>query len=760
MKMVESIREQIATATALVRRIAVVIFLAVGAGWNAWTAEPRQDSWDTFADTWVATDALGRSLPTHREVGSPRSDKFVGVFYFLWHGQHGQQGPFDITRILATDPQALTKSSSPPWGPKYAMHHWGESIFGYYLSDDEAVIRKHAQMLADAGVDVVIFDVTNGPTYPQSYNALFRAFAEVRRNGGRTPQIAFLCPFGSPSAAGARGKVVERLWKDIYQPGLHPELWFRWDGKPLLLTNPAGLRGDREDAEKHTVPAKLEAGHTLGQSFRVTKPFLVVEGCFPTYGTTNASVTLTLRRDGPQGPAVAKRRFENFLDNAWLEFAFDPPMPAGTYYLEASEPQGKVGWWNNGADVYTNSEAYADGTPVPGDRTFRVTMPNEKLSVIRNFFTFRNPEPSYFRGPTAPDQWSWLEVFPQHVFKNSRGEKEMMSVGVAQNAVGHRLGCMSEPGAMGRSFHAGSFDRTPGAVERGLNFAEQWERALQEDPKFLFITGWNEWMASRFAEFCGIRQPVMFPDEFDQEHSRDIEPMKGGHGDNYFYQMIANIRRFKGVRPLPEVCNRPIQIDGRFDDWRDVTPEFRDDIGDPVRRDHPGWGKAGRYVNQSGRNDIVAAKVSCDTSNVYFYVRTREPLTSCTDPNWMLLFIDADQNPTNGWLGYDFVVNRTGVGSSCTTLEKQQGKGYQWGASLTIQSRTAGNELELAIPRAALGLTHLPATLDFKWADNIPQTGEWSDFTLYGDAAPNDRFNYRARLTEKRSSGSRTEGAP
>jgi hypothetical protein len=25
----------------------------------------------------------------------------------------------------------------------------------------------------------------------------------------------------------------------------------------------------------------------------------------------------------------------------------------------------------------------------------------------------------------------------------------------------------------------------------------------------------------------------MFVDQFDQEHSRDIEPMRGGHGDDY-----------------------------------------------------------------------------------------------------------------------------------------------------------------------------------------------------------------------------------
>ncbi len=38
-------------------------------------------------------------------------------------------------------------------GPAHAMHHWGEPYLGYYVSNDEWVIRKHAQMLSDAGVD-------------------------------------------------------------------------------------------------------------------------------------------------------------------------------------------------------------------------------------------------------------------------------------------------------------------------------------------------------------------------------------------------------------------------------------------------------------------------------------------------------------------------------------------------------------------------------------------------------------------------------
>ena len=45
-----------------------------------------------------------------------------------------------------------------------------------------------------------------------------------------------------------------------------------------------------------------------------------------------------------------------------------------------------------------------------------------------------------------------------------------------------------------------------------------------------------------------------------------------------------------------------------------------------------------------------------------------------------------------------------------------------------------------------LGLDQLPRTFDFKDAGNLPQKGDWSDFTLNRDAAPNDRFNDLARL--------------
>ena len=101
---------------------------------------------------WPATDALGRSLPLADEVGPLRSDRFVGIFYFLTHHRgegRGTDGPRDVLQIMAKDPDALKKPDSPLWGPITSSHYWGEPVYGYYCSEDPWVLRRHAQLLAD-----------------------------------------------------------------------------------------------------------------------------------------------------------------------------------------------------------------------------------------------------------------------------------------------------------------------------------------------------------------------------------------------------------------------------------------------------------------------------------------------------------------------------------------------------------------------------------------------------------------------------------
>ena len=157
----------------------IIFLLLLGPGVEA--APP----WDTFSDAWVATDALGRSVPTPAEVGPPRPGKYAGIFYFLWLGQHGEQGPFDITKILAADADTMIKPDSPLWGPLHAPHHWGESIFGYYVSEDEGVIRARVVLL-DAGklnlgltAFITVKTAQHDPKWLEKFAAAVQSFPEI-----------------------------------------------------------------------------------------------------------------------------------------------------------------------------------------------------------------------------------------------------------------------------------------------------------------------------------------------------------------------------------------------------------------------------------------------------------------------------------------------------------------------------------------------------------------------------------------------------
>jgi len=563
---------------------------------NIWKFTTVRSIRDLKSDTWVATDTLGRELPGYEECGPPRAGKYVGIFYFLWLGQHGMGGPYDITQILLANPY------SPSWGPVGAYHHWGQSELGYYLSTDQYVIRRHAHMLADAGVDVVFFDATNGPTYSTVYRTLCEVWRQIRAEGRTTPKIAFLT--NSDSA-----NVCLNLYNEFYSTGDYSELWFYWDGKPLIL------------------------GTLSGQS-----------------------------------------------------------------------------------------------------------------STVQNFFTIRY----CWAWTSGQNTWNWLDNYPQHYgWHIASNIPEETSVCVAQHPVTNK----------GRSYHGGSepprnqYDLT-GTEGQGYCFAEQWPRGRQIDPALMFVTGWNEWVAGRMIatsnqSFVGRTVPpggTFFVDAYNQEYSRDIEPMKDGHTDNYYYQMIDGIRRYKGVRP-PETASaaKTITVDGDFSDWADVEPEFRDAYRDTTHRNELGWGSAGTYINDTGRNDFAVLKVARDSNYVYFYAETDDDITSYTDSNWMLLFIDADQNHGTGWEGYDYLVNYSVIDAGTTTLRAASG-GWNWTIiDNNISYKVSGNKLELRIPRSEInqGSGADAVAFDFHWADNIQKADDIIEFAVSGDSAPDRRFNYR-----------------
>lgn len=570
------------------------------------------------SDQWSATDALGRKVREYPDAGD-KKDRFVAMFYWTWHQGKDDTSthPKNITEIVREFPEAMNDYNHPAWGKqKPGFFFWEQPLLGYYRTTDTWVLRKHAEMLADAGVDAVFFDCTNGSlTWEDSYEALMKTWDQARKDGVNVPKIAFMLPFGAlPNSLVS----LRQLYEDVYKPGRYENLWFYWKGKPVIMGYPDNLTDSPTDQE------------------------------------------------------------------------------------------------------------------------------------IANFFTFRPGQPDYVDGPQREDQWGWLENYPQHGYiMQDNGHFEQVTVGVAQNAAPETNGHCSAfnlPYSQGRDFSIQKgFDPRVDGYLYGWNFQEQWDRAMELDPELVFVTGWNEFIAGQWLPEHGwTGDPFSFVDQFDWKRSRDIEPNVGwgDAGDVYYLQLIDYVRQFKGMSAPQEVSEpKIIEIGKSTKQWSNVLPVYNHYKGNTFHRDHPGRNNT-HYVNNTGRNDIVKAKVARDNNNIYFYVEAAEKLTPYKDRNWMMLFIDSDRDKSTGWNGYDLIINRKSPDKKKVTVERNVGNRWEWEVLSEGNYVTKDNYLEIMIDRAAISSTGDKLDFEFKWNDNMQENGNIMDFYVNGDTAPGGRFNF------------------
>ena len=574
---------------------------------------------DLYSDTWVATDDLDRAVVDG--AAAPR-DKLVGMFYQIWFTPTNVTYPDQkiynhYQTYLDGGIEAVKKVYTQ--GPEGWGHYWGEPYFGYYLTNDRWVIRKHASMLSDIGVDFIFLDVTNGNPQTTSYKAIFREYEQMRKEGLQTPDICFFLA----DNVNLVEDVFLELWDDVYSTGQYRDLYVMYDGKPLILGNFKSISKESK-----------------------------------------------------------KLADENF---SWRR----------CWALKENVKKGK-------------------------------------------------------------DFWTWMHETPQPASYNSKKDNAVEEISISAGILANT--------SMGRSFSNGKQPKV-GVLEdgskdefqfnlettgQGLLFAEQMERASEVDPYVVLITEWNEWAAGRWN---GSGHPTIantyiswsssyYVDCFNPEFSRDIEPMKGGFGDNYYYQLAAFLRQFKGSRMAqPASGQHEITLDGGLSQWADVWPEYRDTTGDTLHRDSLGNGGLVSYKNETGRNDIIYAKVSRSNGSTYFLAVCADKLTAPEGDNWMNLFINTDRDSKTGWYGYDLIVNRDNG-----SIEKFKDNGWVTENAGKGEIYIGDNHVVIKLDDSICGLG---AEFDFKWADNSTEEGEIMQFLDLGDAAPNARFSYAYRTDAK-----------
>ena len=426
-----------------------------------------------------------------------------------------------------------------------------------------------------------------------------------------------------------------------------------------------------------------------------------------------------------------KAEGQSYLKATWMIKAGGPLNSVSNVLKELYKTYYKTGEYDD--VLYT-----IDGQPL---MLCPSTAPNS--TELKNFFAVRD----CWAWASGAGKWPWLENSPQKggwALGNTSSQREMVSVAAAQHPTSN----------MGKSYSNG---RQPAASkqqpEKGIYFTEQWTQALKLDPQFVLVTQWNEWMAQRFLSngsnaFLGETLPsgeTYFVDVYSAEYSRDIAPMKGGYGDNYYYLLTDYIRQFKGAREIPVTTKTQTVNVNDFSTIRNSGNIYYDDLYDTLHRDHPGSTSSKKYYykDDSGRNDFEEVRVASDANNIYFYVRTVENITAPEGTNWMNLMLNIDANYKTGWHGYDYLVNRVRVGNKAT-IERFDASGkYELEYVADAEISYSGKEMVIGISRSSIRIPGNSFTVDFKFADNIPEEDDIMLFIDKGDVAPNNRFNYR-----------------
>lgn len=510
--------------------------------------------WDIYPDTWVATDALGRMMPDHKKVGDVKRDKqrIVGIFYVTWHSDAlaSLNIPYqaDVSKVLKKDPKARLDGNHKEWTA--GSYHWGEPEMGYFLSKDEYVIRKDMSMLADAGVDVLIMDVTNAVRYWDEWDVLFNTMLKMKAEGNKVPKFCFWA-FNGPVIS-----VVQDLYDKVYKLNKYKDLWFYWEGKPLLL---------------YSGNPKMDAnGGGVKNPNPHYDPAAITDLSNPHYGD------------------------KDYTD----EFYEDYTKEVKSFFTLRTMWWGYYEW--AGERFVGTEDKWSFGYDLGDKRVFELT-PMQLASTHNGKVEQMAVTPA--QHPISRIGKSWSRQY---------GEPVLDEYDMPDSAYVSWLGKkVNSPTAYGIYFQ----ERWDEAlqVDPAFLYINDWNEWTAG--KYVAGKAPGSDLPGP-TTFLGRENPFYFVDQYNAEFNRTIQPMKGGYTDNYYMQMAQNIRRYKGARAIPKHNGyRKIKIDGTFSDWDNVKIEYRDTKGDVTHRDYNGYG-GNHYINNSGRNDILRSKVAVDKNNI------------------------------------------------------------------------------------------------------------------------------------------------
>ena len=632
---------------------------------------------DLYPDTWVATDALGRSMPDAAIVGPPKTDqrRVVGIFYITWHsdGLAGVKSPYtaDVTKILAADPSARLDANHPLW--EYPSYHWGEPEMGYFLSKDEYVIRKDLSMLADAGVDVLVMDVTNAVRYWDEWDVVFPTMQKMKAEGNQVPQFCFWA-FNGPCIT-----AVQDLYERIYAQEKYKDLWFHWDGKPLLLYNgtpevDANGRDIKHPNLHYDSAAKTDPDH-------------------PHYGD----------------PKFTEEFYTDYSQEV-KDFFTLRTMWWGYYQWAGKRAIGTEDYWSFGYDLaHEPVKAMAPDDLVSRHKGVKeqaaVTPAQHPASMVGKCWTRAHgqPELNEYDLP-VPTHVPWLGKTVENpegygIYFQERWEEALKS----------------DPQFLyindWNEWTAGKYQPPEG----------QTFKFMRRDSPFFFVDQYN-------SEFNRCIHPMKggYTDNYYMQMGQNIRRYKGARP----------IPELRGVLEIT-IDGDFADWDAVAVEYRDTIGDtfhrdypgygglhYKDDSGRndiitckvAVGAEHIYfYAETNEPLTPHTGKHWMLLLIDADQNHD----------TGWFGYDYLVNYRIIDENTTT------------------LMRHAPDAGGTPWTEAAQLPYRHAGKTLELAIPRQQLGLKGDTMTFDFKWADNPADLKDPISLTLHGDTAPNRRFNYR-----------------
>ena len=215
-------------------------------------------------DNRASDEKLAEAIPgadqesfTSRASAKPGRDKHMGMLYFIWHCagskriidntsifERNNSAGFGQTVNLLNAPANANKFGTPGFfGNRGEWHYWGKPTpHGYYcLSENDDVLRTHANQLKNIGIDYVVVDFTNWPNFTainakQDVRDPFLAMLRVWSTVPGAPKIVPWVPFQNyhkdiKPADRSKFALVSFVRDNLAK---YPNLQFKPEGKPMI----------------------------------------------------------------------------------------------------------------------------------------------------------------------------------------------------------------------------------------------------------------------------------------------------------------------------------------------------------------------------------------------------------------------------------------------------------------------------------------------------------------------------------------------